>query len=140
MMDSEPRDAKAHRLDLDALFGQALMEQTGEAYLLVSSGDDHRLGVVVTASPDGEPVHSIELLVRLFMGQTEPRLRSMERAAQMAKELKGRGYLLMHEDGGWISCGRTLPRGEVEAECEVLMDMVMAFRADRMTIEMGEEE
>jgi hypothetical protein len=136
-MDKQPGNTKERMPDLDALDAQAKKEQSDEAYHLVSSGNDHRLGVVATVSPEGETIHSIELLVCMFSGHTELRLTLMERAMQLARELKHRGYLLLHEDDGWVSCGRTLPRSEVVPECGALMDVIMAFKADRQIIEKG---
>jgi hypothetical protein len=136
-MDNNSGNAKERMLDLDALDAQADEEQSKEAYHPVSSGSDFRLGVVATASADGELVHSIELLVCFFSTQSELRLPLMERAIQLAGELKDRGYLLIHEDDGWVSCGRTLPRSEVAGECAALIKMIMSFREDRQRIDKG---
>jgi hypothetical protein len=137
MKDGKPKNAMGRPPDLDALDARAMEDPSNEAYHLVFSGNDCRLGVVAMVSPEGETVHSIELLVCMFSGHTELRLPPMERALQLARELKDRGYQLLHEDDGWLSCGRTLPRNEVAAECGALLDIIMAFRADRHRIEKG---
>jgi hypothetical protein len=129
-MDNEPKNIKERLLDLDALDAQAQEPQSSEAYHLVSSSKDYRLGVVVSVSPDGVLIHSIELLICLFSGHTELMVPQMERVLQLTKELKQKGYLIVHEDDGWVSCGRTLPRSEVCAECGALMNILMRFKAD----------
>jgi hypothetical protein len=136
-MDDQPRNTMESLPDLDALEAQAKEERSNEAYHLVFSGNDYRLGVVVTVSPEGETVLSIELLVCMFSGHTELSLQLMERAMQLTRELKDRGYLLLHEDDGWVSCGRALSRSEVGVECGALMNIIMAFKADRQNIEEG---
>lgn len=129
-MDTEPRMAGALRLDLDALDARALEARPDEQFQMVSSGSDHRLGVVATASPRGGLAHSVELLISAFPARAELRPPMLERVMRLARYLSGRGYLLISEEGGWLSCSRTLPRGEVVSECEALMGAIMAFRAD----------
>jgi hypothetical protein len=136
-MDGETDNTEIRLLDLDALDAQARMEQSGEAYAQVSSGTDYRLGVVVTVSTDGELIHSIELLVCIFTGNSELRLPLMERGLLLTRELKERGYQLTHEDDGWVSCGKALLRGEVAAECGQLMHIIQVFKSDRLVIEKG---
>jgi hypothetical protein len=134
-MDNEPKNTKEGQLDLEALDAVAQEMRSNEAYHLVSSGKDYRLGVVATVSPEGELFHSIELLICLFSGHTELVVPQMERVLQLTVELKQKGYLIVHEDDGWVSCGRTLIRSEVCAECGALMNILMRFKADNQANE-----
>ena len=138
-MQGETRKTDIRLLDLDALDARVRKEQSGDAYAQVSGGSDYRLGVVVTVSTDGELIHSIELLVCIFTGNTELRLPLMERGIQLTRELKERGYLLTHEDDGWVSCGKKLSRDEVAAECGQLMHIIQVFKSDIQGIEKGTE-
>ena len=134
-MDNGPKNTKEGLLDLDVLDAAAQEMGSNEAYHLVSSGKDYRLGVVAARSPDGELVHSIELLICLFSGHTELMVPQMERVLQLTKELKDRGYLIVHEDDGWVSCSRTLIRSQICAECGALMNILMRFKADNQANE-----
>lgn len=115
---------------LGAIEAQAERSNEKEAYCRVSSGDDSRLGVIVSVSPDGCYTYTIELLVRALAGRTELRVRDMERATRLSKTLKGLGYSIRHEDDGWLSCERTLRRDEVSNECQALLSIVLASEAE----------
>lgn len=117
-------------IDLRTIEADAERSNEKEAYGRVSSGDDSRLGVIVSVSPDGCYTYTIELLVRALAGRTELRVRDMERATRLSKALKGLGYSIRHEDDGWISCERALRRDEVSDECRVLMSIVLASEAE----------
>ena len=117
------------RIDLDALEAIALRSDEKEAYCSVSSGDDSRLGVVVSVSPDGCYTYMIEFLVNALAGRGELQVHDMERAARLSKWLTSLGYSIRHEEDGWLSFERVLQRGEVPEQCRVLMGVVLASEA-----------
>lgn len=117
-------------IDLGAIEADAERSNEKEAYCCVLSGDDSRLGVVVSVSSDRCYTYTMELLVRALAGRTELRVRDMERATRLSKTLKGLGYSIRHEDDGWLSCERVLRRDEVSNECQVLMSIVLASEAE----------
>lgn len=121
---------KGPALDLEVLEEEAREQQSKETYQQVSGGKDHRLGVVVAVSPVGELVHSIELLICIFQVLTELEVQLMERAIGLSKELKAKGYLVLYEEDGWISCTKTVPRNEVVLECGTLLDLLKRFKAE----------
>lgn len=127
-------------MDLGDLEVEADTSDEKEAYYQVSSGDSHRLGAVISVSPDGGYAYSIELLVRVFAGDTELRIPDMERVTQLSMRLKDLGYSIRHEDDGWLSCERTLQRDEVTDDCRVLMNMIAALKAEEQGLDDKEEK
>ena len=111
-----------------------------EAYYQVSSSDGYRLGAIISVSPDGGYAYSIELLVRVFTGETELQVPNMERATQLSKRLKSLGYSIRHEDDGWLSCERTLKRDEITNDCRALMDIIAAFEAEQQDLDDKKEK
>ena len=127
-------------MDLGALEVEAGTSDEKETYYQVSGGNDHRLGVVISVSPEGAYAYSIELLVRVFKGETELKVPNMERATQLSRRLKGFGYSVRHEDDGWLSCERTVQRDEIMNECRALTSMIAAFKAEGQELDDQEKK
>lgn len=133
-MPTDKKDGELDRAIVDVNMGELEAEADSsdekEAYYQVSSGDSHRLGAVVSVSPDGGYTYSVELLVRVFTGETELQVPNMERITQLSKRLKGLGYSIRHENDGWLSCEKTLQRDDITNDCRVLRDIIVAFEAE----------
>ena len=118
-------------IGIGSLEARAANSDSNEAYQLVSDGAGYRLGLIATEGRDGAWTFSVELLICVLEGAAQLELHTLEKAVNMAKKLKSRGYTLTQQDDGWITCEKQLPRDEVANECEILMKFAATSKAPR---------
>lgn len=92
-----------------------------ECYREVSSGEDHRVGIVAAAFPSSCVLFSLEVSLRLCRTEGEVRPGSLEQTASLSRWLERRGYSLNHLDDGWIVCEKALLKEEIASELECLL-------------------
>jgi len=97
-------------VDLEALWREAQSFPRGE------TTGNYRIGV---GARRGQGNYFIEVIATLCR-EGRPNLDEMEEKLRLIKELKARGYSLICEDDGSISCEMQLPRSRVESEVRAL--------------------
>ncbi len=107
----------------DEMIEAAMQSAQGEAYRSVMRSDDYRAGVIVMMN-DGAPAFSIELLLRIFKPFSAVDSSSLERATEAVKMLSENGYLVTHEDDGWLCCRKSIKNEKVVSECESLQELL----------------
>lgn len=92
-----------------------------ECYREISSGEDHRVGIVAAALPSSCVLFSLEVSLRLCRTEGGLRPGSLEQTASLSLWLERRGYSLNHLDDGWIVCEKALLKEEIGSELECLL-------------------
>ncbi len=79
------------------------LSSSGEAYRMLERIDHCRVGIAAT-SVDGVPQFSIELVLEVFTPSSIIDVSKLERAVMIVKALAESGYMISHEDDGWLRC------------------------------------
>ncbi len=114
---------------LPALEKEATASPEREAYREISAAGDHRLGLLASAYPSGCVLYSVELSLRVLGPDDGVDPARLERAAALARSLRGRGYAVRHLDNGWITAEREVARQDVDAECGYLFEQMRTAAA-----------
>lgn len=107
-------------LSVNKMVESATQSANGEAYQSVMRNEHYKAGIIVTVHNGGPPLFSIELLLRIFKPFSIIDLSSLEGATEAMRLLVGRGYVIAHEDDGWLCCRKALEHEKLILECELL--------------------
>ncbi len=112
---------------IERLIERARQSTTGEAFQQVMKVEHYRAGIVVNVPKDGTPVISIELLLQVFDHNSTVDPLFMEKAARVVRALNNMGYLVAHEDDGWLLCKKTIDDGGPYQEVISLRSMLEEY-------------
>ncbi len=110
--------------DVAEMESAARTSEGRESYREISSGEDHRVGIVAAAFPSSCVLFSLEVSLRLFRAEGEVRPGFLEQTASLSRWLERRGYSLNHLDDGWIVCEKALLKEEIASELKRLLRAV----------------
>lgn len=101
-------------IDLEALKREARSSPRGESYTHLESCEDKRVGVGARIKQE-EVQYFVEVVIPLCRGE-KVNIPKLEKKTTLLKALEKRGYTLICEDDGSISCEIELPRSEIDSE------------------------
>jgi hypothetical protein len=101
-------------IDLEALSRKAQSSPRGESYARLESDEDLRVGVGARIKQQ-EARYFVEVVIPICRGE-KVNIPELEKKIALLKSLEKRGYALICEDDGSISCEIELPRSEIDSE------------------------
>jgi hypothetical protein len=101
-------------IDLEALRREAQSSPRGESYAHLESYEDKRVGVGARIKLE-EAQYFVEVVIPLCRGE-KVNIPKLEKKTTLLKTLEKRGYTLICEDDGSISCEIELPSKEIDSE------------------------
>jgi hypothetical protein len=109
---------KANKINIHSLQEEAKKSEDKEAFTILARMPNCRVGVGARMESPANPVFFIEIIVGLCAGHHAVNLNSLEKNLLVLRQLKERGYLLVCEEDGTVSCELTVPSERLTAEYE----------------------
>lgn len=118
-------------VDAKSLLEQAQHSDEGEAYVSVGRGPGFRIGLGARTVPDRKPVVFIEVVLDPFPDRpsVSPQ-RLAEHSAHLA-QLGARGYSIVCDDDGTITCERSVFPETVAREIQAVRRLLGSARVAR---------
>jgi hypothetical protein len=114
-------------VDLAPLVKEAAGSEYHEAFMKLESANDHRIGLTVLITVDGEVEYTMEILLCVLRSNADVDVSLLERAEVLGERLGKRGYTLFHQDDGWMLCEKNIHAEEVDDECRFVKELLNEF-------------
>ncbi len=115
------------KIDLKSLESKARLAISKEAYQQLDHTNDYRVGISVILSDDGEISNLIELVYCVFKKNAKVNISKLNVVLEISKVLMEKGYLIFHQDDGWIICEKAVKSEEIDNEYEFLKNLMQNF-------------
>ena len=109
---------ETNMIDTDSLQEKAKKSEDEEAFLVMSRTSNYRVGVGARLKAPANSIFFVEIIASLCFNHHTVNLKSLEKNLRVLRKLKKRGYTLICNEDGTISCELALPSEELEAEFE----------------------
>ncbi len=113
-------------VDLESLARRARSSADGEAYLAVAKDRGYRIGAGARAAAVGDFRFFVEVILDPFPDRPDVDPDRLEEQAALLEALKRRGYALVCDDAGVITCERTMGREAASREIHELPGFLLA--------------
>jgi hypothetical protein len=97
-------------VDLVSLARRAKASQDGEAYAVLAKAPGYRLGIGARVARAGEPAFFVEVVLDPFPHRPGVDPNVLQNHAALLEQLRARGYVLMGDDAGCVTCERAMGR------------------------------
>jgi hypothetical protein len=118
---------KANIINIDSLQEEAEMSEDKEAFAVLARLRNCRVGVGARMEPPAKPVFFIEIIASLCADHHTVNLNSLENKLLVLRKLKERGYRLICEEGGAISCELAVPSQNLTLEYDAAISILKKY-------------
>lgn len=113
-------------LNPETLVEEAEASGHREACKILERNPSYRIGVGVRIEASGNHSFFIEILVYLYPASGSLDLKTLGKCVALLKELDERGYFLACQDGGCVSCEKTVPAEKLAEEYAAVKSLTEA--------------
>jgi hypothetical protein len=122
-------------IDIQALRKRAESSAHREAYSVLDRSRNCRIGVGVRLESPDQPSFFLEVLIYLCPNLHRVNVSLLEKNVMLLKELQARGYYLVCQDDGSVSCEARVSLQDLDSECEAVRSAVKnTFRTERWAL------
>ena len=116
------------KIDPKILLSTATKSEHGEAYQVISSGENHRLGLGVLVEQVSNNFF-IELLLT-YCSKGTPNLTNLQELLDKLRELESQGYEIHCEDNHSFNCTKKIDKSMIQQEYEKVTNILNSFYED----------
>ena len=114
-------------IKFDLLQKEAKKSEDKEAFQVLTRKANFRIGVGARLESPTKTVFFIEITANLYSGNPDLELDFLEKNLTVLRKLKKRGYSLVSDADGTVSCELTVPLKNLAREYNVTKSMIERF-------------
>ena len=116
------------KIDPNTLLSTAAKSEHGEAYQVIKSGENHRLGLGVTV--EQVPNNFFIELLLTYCNNGTPNLTNLQKLLEKLRELESYGYEIHCEDNHSFNCTKKIEKSNIQMETEKVSKILNPISED----------